>query len=75
MFDVPLDMKFEDKLIKDYAKEIYEDFLSHANRRELEPDYVVNKFILELQSLGRKMDILANERLVSSAFMEGEIIF
>ena len=54
MFDVPLDMKFEDKLIKDYAKEIYEDFLSHANRRELEPDYVVNKFILELQSLGRK---------------------
>lgn len=54
MFDVPLDMKFEDKLIKDYAKEIYEDFLSHANRRELEPDYVVNKFISELQSLGRK---------------------
>ena len=54
MFDVPLDMKFEDKLIKDYAKEIYEDCLSHANRRELEPDYVVNKFILELQSLGRK---------------------
>lgn len=54
MLNILLDMKFENKLIKDYAKEVYQDFLAHANRRELEPDYVVNKFILELQSLGRK---------------------
>ena len=54
MLNVPLNMKFENKLIKDYAKEIYKDFLSHADRRDLEPDYVVNKFISELQSLGRK---------------------
>ncbi len=54
MLNASFDMKFENELIKDYAKEIYEDFLSHANRRELEPNYVVNKFILELQSLGRR---------------------
>ncbi len=33
-------MNFENKLIKDYAKEIYEEFLSHANRRKVEPEYV-----------------------------------
>ena len=54
MLNVQLDMNFENKLIKDYAEEIYAEFLSHADRRELEPDYVVNKFIVELQSLGRK---------------------
>lgn len=58
MLNMPLDMKFEDSLIKDYAKEIYEDFISHADRRKLETDYVVNKFISELQSLGRKDGIV-----------------
>lgn len=48
------DIKFENNLIKDYAKETYEEFLSHADRRELEPEYVVNKFLSELQSLARK---------------------
>lgn len=48
------DLNFENKLIKDYAKETYEEFLSHADRRQLEPDYVVNKFLSELQILARK---------------------
>ena len=48
------DIRFENHLIKDYAKEKYEDFLSHADRRNLEPEYVVNKFLSELQSLARK---------------------
>lgn len=52
--ELPFNMDFENKLIKDYAKEAYEDFLSHATRRWLEPAYVVNKFISELQSLARK---------------------
>lgn len=47
-------MNFENSLIKDYEKEIYEDFIAHADRRNLETDYVVNKFISELQTLGRK---------------------
>lgn len=54
MLNILLDVKFENDLIKDYAKEIYEDILSHANRRNLEPDFVVKKFISELQILGRK---------------------
>lgn len=48
------DLNFENKLIEDYAKETYEEFLSHADRRQLEPDYVVNKFLSELQILARK---------------------
>ena len=51
---MPLDTEFENKLIKDYAKEMYEEILSHASRRQLEPDFVVNKFLSELQSLARK---------------------
>jgi len=54
MLNVPLDMKFENILIKDDVKEIYESFLQHADSRTLEPDYVVSKFISELQSLARK---------------------
>lgn len=48
------DLNFENQLIKDYAKETYEEFLSHADRRQLEPEYVVNKFLSELQSLARE---------------------
>lgn len=48
------DLNFENKLIRDYSKETYEEFLHHADMRQLEPDYVVNKFISELQSLARK---------------------
>lgn len=48
------DIRFENELIKDYAKETYDEFLSHADRRMLEQDYVVNKFLSELQSLARK---------------------
>ena len=47
-------LNFENKLIREYAKETYEEFLSHADRRQLEPDYVINKFLSELQSLARK---------------------
>lgn len=54
MLSTSLDMNFENSLIKDCAKEIYEDFIAHADRRNLEADYVVNKFISELQALGRK---------------------
>lgn len=52
--NLPFDMKFEEKLIKDYAEETYESFMQHAERRTIEPDYVVNKFIRELQALARK---------------------
>ena len=52
--EFPLNIDFENKLIKDYAQEIYEEFLSHASRRQLEPDFVVNKFLSELQRLARK---------------------
>lgn len=48
------DVNFENGLIKDYAKEIYEGFLNHADRRKLEPDYVVNKFLGELQRMARR---------------------
>ena len=51
---MPLDTGFENKLINDYAKGMYEEILSHASRRQLEPDFVVNKFLSELQSLARK---------------------
>lgn len=52
--ELPLNMGFENKLIKDYAKEMYEEVLSHASRRQLEPDFVVGKFLSELQSLARQ---------------------
>lgn len=52
--DMIFDMKFEKKLIKEYAAEIYEDFFRHAERRQLEPDFVVESFINELRSLARK---------------------
>lgn len=48
------DLDFENKLIRDYAKETYEGFLLHADTRQLESDYVVNKFICELQRLAKK---------------------
>lgn len=51
---MPFDMRFENNLIKEYAQDTYEEFLSHAERRQLEPDYVVEKFISELQKLARK---------------------
>lgn len=51
---MPLDTRFENKLIKDYAKEMYEEILYYASRRQLEPDFVVNRFLSELQSLARK---------------------
>lgn len=52
------DLNFENKLIEDYAKETYEEFLSHADRRQLDSAYVVNKFLSELQSLARKDEFI-----------------
>ena len=52
--ELPLNTGFENKLIKDYTKEMYEEILSHASRRQLDPDFVVNKFLSELQSLARQ---------------------
>jgi len=48
------DINFENELIRDYAKEKYDEFLNHADKRKLEPDYVVNKLISELQNLARR---------------------
>lgn len=48
------DLKFENKLIKEYANEIYEDFISHANRRNLDERYVVEMFIKEINSIAKK---------------------
>lgn len=48
------DVNFENELIHSSAEEVYEEFLYHAEKRNLEPGYVVAKFINVLQSLGRK---------------------
>ena len=52
--EFPLNIDFENKLIKNYAQAIYKEFLSHASRWQLEPDFVVNKFISELKSFAEK---------------------
>lgn len=54
MLLVPLDIKFENQLIKNYAKEVYEDFLSHANKRQLDTAYTVVEILKELQRLERE---------------------
>lgn len=51
MLNVPFDTKFEDLLIKEEAKEIYEKILQHAYRRMLDQEYVVNRFICEIKKL------------------------
>lgn len=47
------DLKFENKLIKEYAEGMYVDMLLHAKQRQLQEDYVVDKFIKELQAIAR----------------------
>lgn len=54
MLNLSFDKKFEDILIKDFAKEVYEDCHNHAERRSLETDYVIDKFIKEFSILARK---------------------
>ncbi len=49
--NVPFDTKFEDLYIKEEAKEIYEKILQHADRRMLDQEYVVSKFIYEIKRL------------------------
>ena len=52
--DRAMDAESTVRAIGKIAKEMYEEILSHASRRQLEPDFVVNKFLSELQSLARK---------------------
>ena len=54
MLNVPFDTKFEDLLIKEETKEVYEKILQHAYGRMLDQEYVVNKFIYEIKRLVKR---------------------
>lgn len=51
--DEQLDTKYENSIIEDCAKDMYREILCHARRRQLEPDFVVNKFLAELRNLAK----------------------
>lgn len=58
MLSLPFDMRFENKLIKELAEEVYQQCQDHASRRSIETDYVVEKFLNEFSKLARKDGIV-----------------
>lgn len=54
MLSVPFDLRFENKLIKELAADVYQQCQDHADRRHMETDFVVEKFISEFSKLARK---------------------
>ena len=51
---VAFDLRFENKLIKELAEDVYQQCQDHADRRHIEKDFVVDKFISEFSKLARK---------------------
>ena len=49
-----MDLKFENLLINKYSKEMYEEMLSHAERRQIETDYIISRYLAELSKLAKK---------------------
>lgn len=62
MIATSFDIRFENELIRNMAKEVYEDFIescnSHASRRSLENDFVTEKCLSEFLKLARKDGIV-----------------
>ena len=54
MMSVAFDLRFENKLIKELAEDVYQQCQDHADRRHIEKDFVVDKFISEFSKLARK---------------------
>lgn len=54
MLSVTFDLRFENKLIKELAEDAYQQCQYHADRRHMEKDFVVEKFISEFSKLARK---------------------
>lgn len=48
------DLNFERLLMQDEAKEIYENIISFAHRRNLEPDYVIEKILFNVRNLAKE---------------------
>lgn len=48
------DLRFENELIKEYAEDIYEECKNVAERRMLERDYVIEKFLKNFSALARR---------------------
>lgn len=48
-------MKYEKELIEDWAKDIYEELLDYADKRSLEPYFVIEEFIKTFSSLSKNM--------------------
>ena len=45
---------YESKIIEDYAQQSYDNFIFYANSRDLQPSFVVGKFLSELYKLAMK---------------------
>lgn len=54
MMSVAFDLRFENKLIKELAADVYQQCQDHADSRYMEKDFVVEKFISEFSKLARK---------------------
>lgn len=54
MMSVAFDLRFENKLIKELAADVYQQCQDHADSRHMEKDFVVEKFISEFSKLARK---------------------
>lgn len=58
MLSLPFDIRFENKLITEFAEEVYQQCQDHANGRDLETDFVVEKFLSEFSKLARKEGVV-----------------
>ena len=58
MLSVSFDLRFENKLIKELAADAYQQCQDHADRRHMDSNYVVEKFISEFSKLARKDGII-----------------
>ena len=52
------DIDFEKQLIKDDAKETFENLIYRANSRQLEKDFVFREFLKQFNALAKKNGIL-----------------
>lgn len=58
MTDQSFDLRFENSLIKDQAVEAFDDCISLADRRNLEADYVIERFLKEFTSKARREGLM-----------------
>lgn len=58
MMSVPFNLRFENKLIKELAADVYQQCQNHADSRQIDKDFVVEKFLSEFSKLARKDGII-----------------